>query len=93
MRIQRWGGGGRGSELPPEKSQNIGFLSNTGPDPIKFTKSPNQHQCWAIIGTPAKRWHADDGPILVVFGSALQVKKVDSLWKNFLDPRMGQRVW
>ena len=40
-------------------------------------------QCWAIIGTPAKRllmafpWRADDGPILVVFGSSLphQLKK------------------
>ena len=26
-----WGGGVR---TPPEKSQNIGFLSNTGPDPL-----------------------------------------------------------
>ena len=31
------GGGGRGSgpPPPPEKSQNIGFSSNTGPDPLK----------------------------------------------------------
>ena len=31
------GGGGRGSRSPssPEKTQNIGFLSNTGPDPLK----------------------------------------------------------
>ena len=42
---------GRGSgppPPPPEKSQNIGFLSNTGPDPLK-------NQCWALIGTPTKR--------------------------------------
>ena len=23
---------------PPEKSQNIGFSNNTGPDPLKITK-------------------------------------------------------
>ena len=34
-------------------------------------------QRWAIIGTPAKRhlkafrWRADDGPLLVIFGSSL----------------------
>ena len=39
-------------------------------------------QCWAIIGTPAKRnlngvsLAADDGPILVVFGSTHQLKNV-----------------
>ena len=30
--------GGRGSG-PPEKSQNIGFLSNTGQDPLKNHKA------------------------------------------------------
>ena len=25
---------------PPEKSQNIGFLSKSGPDPLKITKLP-----------------------------------------------------
>ena len=41
---------------PPGKSQNIGFLSNTGPDPLKKIQS-NQvsMQFWAIIGTSAKR--------------------------------------
>ena len=34
--------GGRGSG-PAEKSQNIGFLSNTGLDPLKITKLPSQH--------------------------------------------------
>ena len=32
-------GGGPDSPPPPEKSQkNIGFLSNTGPNPLKTTK-------------------------------------------------------
>ena len=33
--------GGQGVGIPPPlKSQNIGFLSNTGPDPLKITKLP-----------------------------------------------------
>ena len=46
------GGGGRGSR-PPEKSQNIGFLSKTGLNPLENHKATIQ--CWAIIGPPAKR--------------------------------------
>ena len=34
------GGGGGGV---PEKSQNIGFLSNSSSDPLKITKLPSQH--------------------------------------------------
>ena len=40
---------------PLENHKNLGFLSNTGPDPLKITKLPSQHSIWAIIGTPAKR--------------------------------------
>ena len=37
---------------PPLKNyKNIGFLSNTGPEPLKT----NPIQCWAIIDPPAKR--------------------------------------
>ena len=36
--IQR--GGGQGVQTPtPEKPQNLGFLSNTGPDPLKNLKA------------------------------------------------------
>ena len=37
-RIQR-GGGGRGSGSPLENHKNIGFLSNTCPDPLKNHKA------------------------------------------------------
>ena len=51
-RIQR--GGGQGL-----LHKNIGSLSNIGTDPLekkhKATKKPARIQCWAIIGTPAKR--------------------------------------
>ena len=30
---------GAGGSDPPEKSQNKGFLSNTGPDPLKNQKA------------------------------------------------------
>ena len=47
VRIQRLGGGDRGSRPPhppPLKNhKNIGFLSNIGPDPLKITKLPSQH--------------------------------------------------
>ena len=40
VRIQR---GGTGGLDPPKNHKNIGFLSNTGPDPLKITKLPSQH--------------------------------------------------
>ena len=44
--------GGQGSVPPPtEKHRAIGFLSNTGPDPLINHKATNP----AIIGMPAKR--------------------------------------
>ena len=68
------GTGGPDTAPPtPEKSQNIGFLSNTGPDPLKNHKATKPaFQFWALIGTPAKRhlngvslagrwWPADSG--------------------------------
>ena len=51
-RIQRGGGTG-GPDPPPLKyHKNIGFLSNTGPDPLTNPKAtkPANIQCWAIIG-------------------------------------------
>ena len=77
-------GGGQGVLTPPENHKNIGFLSNTDPDPLKITKLPSQHSMLAIIGTPAKhhlmvfRWWADDGPFIVVFAS--QLKKKCQCW-------------
>ena len=70
--------GGTGVQPPPplKNHKNIGFLSNTGLDPLKTTKLPSQAdlQCWAIISTPAKRHlngislaDGDDGPLIVVF--------------------------
>ena len=71
------GDSGSGPPPPPEKSQNIGFICNTGQDPLK-----NQCiQCWAVVGTPGR---ANDGPFIAVFESSIpsSTKKISN------DPRM-----
>ena len=41
---------------PPGKLQNIGFLSNTGPDPLLKSQSyQSSIECWVTIGPPSKR--------------------------------------
>ena len=97
------GVGDRGSGPRPEKSQNKGFLSNTGPDPLNNHKATKQvfnvgpswaRQQNAIYGKGA------DGSLLLLFGigehyfSDIQNKEkktlseFDSLWQNFLNPCM-----
>ena len=58
VRIQRGEGGGQGIRTPsPLKNHNnIGFLSNTGPDPLKITKLPSQHSMLS------HHWHASETP-------------------------------
>ena len=54
------GGGRESGPPPPENHKNIGFLSKTGPNPLKSHKATktNTH-CWVIIGPAAKR-HLND---------------------------------
>ena len=69
-------GGGEGVQTSLKNHKNIGFLSNTGPDPLK-----NQsYQARFNVGTLACQrnaisrafpWQADNGPLIVVFGSSL----------------------
>ena len=49
-------GGGGGGLDPPGKPQikAIGFLSNTGPDPLENQSYQASIQCWAIISPLAK---------------------------------------
>ena len=69
----RWG-------VPPEKSQNIGFLSNTGPDPLKNLRATkpefnvgihlppafNVGPSSAASETPFK-WLFSGGPMMALF--------------------------
>ena len=47
--------GGGGPDPPLKNHKNIGFSSNTGPDPLKNRSGEASIQCWAFIGMPAKR--------------------------------------
>ena len=74
-RIQSRGGGGgdRESGHPLKNHKNIGFLSNTGPDPLKMTKLPSQHSMSGHHRYASEmlfRWLADDGPLIVLFESS-----------------------
>ena len=59
-------GGGKGT-APLKNHKNIEFLSNTGQDPLNKHKATNP--AFNVGPSYAFRWRADDGPILVVFGS------------------------
>ena len=70
-RIQR----GQGVLTTPLK--NPGFLSNTGPDPLKITKLPSQHSMLghyrhaSATAFNGCHWRINDDPLIVVFGSSL----------------------
>ena len=96
--------GGQGVWTPLKNHRNIGFSSNTGPDPLKITRLPSQHSFSHHrhdSETPLKmafRWRADVDPLMVVFCSSLpsstkkKKSKLDPLW-HFLDPRMYGEVY
>ena len=86
------GGGGTGGPDPPEKSQKyrVSYQYRSGsPENHKAAKSAynggplSARQRYAI--EMAFRWRADDGPLMLVFGSSLplstkkNVKKLDPL--------------
>ena len=66
--------GYKGSGRPMKNLKNIGFPGNTGPDPLKITKLPSQHSilCHHLHASKmAFCWRADEGRLIVVFGSSL----------------------
>ena len=70
VRMQMGAAGGPDPPPPLKNHKNINFASNTGPDTLKNRSYQASIQCWAIIGTSAKR-RANDGPLIVVLGSFL----------------------
>ena len=71
-------GGGQRVRTPLEKSQNIGFLSNTGPDPLKAHKMLCTKSVCNVGPLSARqrnaiymafRWWADDGLLIALLGS------------------------
>ena len=73
LQTQRGGGGGggvggdRGSGPTQTNYKKIGFLRNTGPDPLKITKLLSQHLMlghnWPASETPFK-WCFVGGPFM-----------------------------
>ena len=69
--------GGQGVRTPLKKSQNKGFLSDSGPDPLKnneatepaFNVGPSSARKRNAI-LIAFRWRADDGLLIVVLRSS-----------------------
>ena len=71
------GGIGGSDPPPPENHKNIGFLSNTGADPLKITKLQSQQSMFGHHRHPSEtpfkwrfagvRWCADVGPLIMVF--------------------------
>ena len=83
-------GGDRGSD--PLITKNIGFLSSTGPDPLKITKLPSQHSMLGHHGVSlAGRWwltyssHCFFSP----YQLKINIGVMDHIWENFLDLHMG----
>ena len=87
-----------------ENHNNIGFLSNTGPDPLKKSQSYQANmQCCAIIGPPAKRHlngvtafrrRADDCPLIVYLDpSSLILKKKNCRSWTLSDKIFWTRTW
>ena len=75
VQIQR-GGGEQWVRTPLKNHKNKGLLSNTGSDPLKNHKATKP--AFNIGPSSARQqnaWLADDGQILVVFGSTHQLKK------------------
>ena len=75
----RGGGGGAGGPDPPENHKNIGFLSNSGPDSLKNYEATEPA---LNIGPSSARQRADDGPLIVQFGSANPSTKKKNVVKN-----------
>ena len=75
--------GGTGVRTPPpplKKHKNIVFLSNNGPDSLKNHKATKPaFNVWPSSARQrnaiAFRWRANDGPLLVLFGSSLPSSK------------------
>ena len=64
------GGGQLARSGPTLKNHKIiGFLSNTGPDPLKITKLQSQHSM--ACQRNAVSLGADDGPFIVALGFSI----------------------
>ena len=89
-----------------ENYKNIGFLSNTGPEPLKNHSYQSSVQCWVTIlsgvSLAGRWWPTNSGiwifPLLITQQTKKNSKKktlskLDPLWQNFLDLRMLMKLY
>ena len=66
----RGGGRGRGSGIPLENHKTMGFLCNTGPDPLKTHKATqpafNVGPSSARQRNPIYKWRFAGGPVIAL---------------------------
>ena len=68
-------GVGQGVQTPPppkKKHKNIGFLSDTGPDPLKITKLPSQHLklgSYRHVSETQFKWRFNGRPMMAPFSA------------------------
>ena len=62
-------GGTGGREPPLKKHKNIGFLCNTGQDPLKNPKATKP--AFNVGPSSARQRKADDGTFIAIFGSSI----------------------
>ena len=79
-----------GGPLPSLRNyKNIGFLSNTGPDPLKIAKLPSQHSIlghyWHTSLMRFKCW-VNYGPLVMVFVWSSLPSKIKTKKLSKLDP-------
>ena len=82
-----WGGTRVRTSLKNHK--NKGFLSNTGPDPLKNHKATKP--AFNVVPSSARqriailmafRWRINEGPLIVVSTYKEKTSKLDPLWQN-----------
>ena len=86
--------GGTGGPYPPLKNhKTVGFLSNTGPDPLKITKLPSQHPMLGHLWpTFSGIWIPTRLPSLTK-KDQINTSELNPLWQNFLDPPMWALIF
>ena len=81
MRGSRGGTGGPNTPPPPEIHNNIGFLVNTGPDPLKNHTATEPA---FNVGSPFK-WRFAGGPMMVRFSGILILPSTHQLKRNVVE--------
>ena len=93
------GGGDRVSRPPLKNHKNIGFLCNTGPDPLKITKLLSQHSMLGLYPPPPpstkKKNVIKFGPPLTKLSGSAQplLSSLLTIWTQTRPSQMFGSIW